>query len=191
MPMNHAQKEQLVSSLKDSFDRAVATILLDYRGVTVETITELRSQFRAAGVEYRVVKNNLVKKAIAGTELEEAEGFTSQLTGMTGIVWSYEDPSSAAKVIKKFREDKKDVLKKKDQPEKLVPKCAFLDGQVLKGPEVETTLASMPGKDEVRAQLLATLSAPAQNLVAQLAAPGQRFALVMDAYKRKLEEGAA
>ncbi len=189
MPMNHAEKEAQVASLKEAFDNAVATVLLDYRGVTVETITELRARFREAGIDYRVVKNNLVKKAIAGTELENAESFLSQLTGMTGIAWSYEEPSSAAKVIKKFRDENKDVLKKKDQPEKLVPKCAVLDGQVMSGNEVETTLASMPGKDEVRAQLLATLMAPAQHLVAQLAAPATRFALVLDAKKRK-EEGA-
>lgn len=190
MPMNQQEKEAQVASLRESFDKAVSTILLDYRGVTVELITELRSQFREAGVEYKVVKNNLVKKALAGTDLENDGAFTDNLKGMTGIVWSYEDPSSAAKVIKKFREDQKAVLKKKDEPEKLVPKCAVLDGVVMKGTEVETALASMPGKNEVRAQLLATLMAPAQNLVAQLAAPGQRLALVLDAQKRKLE-GAA
>lgn len=189
MPMNATEKAAVVATLKENFDKAVATVLVDYRGVTVEHITELRTQFRAAGIEYRVVKNNLVKKAIAGTDLENAEGFTSQLTGMTGIAWSYEDPSGAAKILKNFRESKKDVLKKKDEPEKLSAKCAVLDGQVLEGKQVETTLASMPGKDEIRAMLLATLMAPAQSLVAQLAAPGQNFAFVMDARKRQQEAG--
>ena len=189
MPMNPTEKAAAVATLKENFDKAVATVLVDYRGVTVEHITELRTAFRKAGIEYRVVKNNLVKKAIAGTDLENAEAFTSQLTGMTGIAWSYEDPSSAAKVLKDFREAKKDVLKKKDQPEKLNAKCAVLDGQVLAGKQVETTLASMPGKNEIRAMLLATLMAPAQNLVAQLAAPGQRFAFVMDARRRQQEAG--
>lgn len=190
MPMNSAEKKEQVESLREAFDKAVATVLVDYRGVDVETITELRARFRNAEVDYRVVKNNLVKKAIEGTDYAELEEFKGQLTGMTGIAWTYEDPSGAAKILKKFREEFKAELKKKDQPEKLVPKCGVLDGQVLTGKEVETTLASMPGKDEVRAQLLATLMAPAQNLVAQLAAPSQRLALVLDAQKRKLEESA-
>lgn len=187
MPMNQAQKEAQVASLKEAFESAVSTVLVDYRGVDVETITELRSRFRKAEVDYRVVKNNLVMKAIEGTELADLEGFTGQLNGMTGIAWTYEDPSGAAKILKKFREEFKDRLKKKNQPEKLVPKCGVLDGQVLTGVEVESKLATMPGKDEIRAQLLATLMAPAQNLVAQLAAPSARMALVLDAQKRKLE----
>lgn len=189
MPLNATEKAAVVATLKENFDKAVATILVNYSGVTVEHITELRSQFRAAGIEYRVVKNNLVKKAIAGTDLENAEDFTSQLTGMTGIAWSYEDPSGAAKILKSFRESNKDTLKKKDEPEKLIAKCAVLDGQILEGKQVETTLASMPGKDEVRAMLLATLMAPAQSLVAQLAAPAQNLAFVLDARKRDQEAG--
>ena len=113
------------------------------------------------------------------------------LKGMTGVAWSYEDPSTAAKIIKDFRKDKKDVLAKKNEPEKLVPKGAVLSGEVMDGKAVETTLASLPGKDEIRAQLLATLMAPAQNLVAQLAAPGQNLAYVFDAIKRKQEEEGA
>ena len=191
MPLSTEEKEALVTTIRESFDKAVATVFLDYRGVDVETITELRARFRAAGIEYKVVKNNLVRKALAGTTLEGNEALESALKGMTGIAWSFEDPSTAAKVIRDFRKDKKDVLQKKNEPEKLLPKCAVLDGNVMAGNQVETALASMPGKDEIRAQLLATLMAPAQNLVAQLAAPGQNLALVLDAFKRKQEGEAA
>lgn len=190
MPMNSAEKAVQVAALKENFDKAVATILIDYQGVTVETITNLRTAFRAAGVEYKVVKNNLVKKAIAGSDLAGNDQFTSQLTGMTGVVWSYEDPSSAAKVLKEFRKEHKAVVSKKGEAEQLVAKCAVLDsGEFIDGNDVETKLASMPGKNEIRSQLLAQMMAPAQKLVAQLAAPAQRFVLVLDAYKRK-QEGA-
>lgn len=188
MPMSQEQKKAQADALRENFQRAISTVFVDYRGVDVETITELRTRFRAAGIEYKVVKNNLIRKALEGTDLPAAE-LDGHLTGMTGVAWSYEDPSTAAKVLKEFRKEKKDVLAKKDQPEKLVPKCAVLDGNVMDGKAVETTLASMPGKDEVRAMLLAQLLAPAQKLVMQLAAPAQNLAYVFDAIKRKQEEG--
>jgi large subunit ribosomal protein L10 len=191
MPLTTEEKKAQVEELRASFDKAIATVFLDYRGVDVETITELRTKFRAAGIEYRVVKNNLIRKALEGTELAENEQLGAMLKGMTGVAWSYEDPSTAAKIIKDFRKDKKDVLAKKNEPEKLVPKGAVLSGEVMDGKAVETMLASLPGKDEIRAQLLATLMAPAQNLVAQLAAPGQNLAYVFDAIKRKQEEEGA
>lgn len=190
MPLTLEEKQAQVTEIRDSFEKAISTVFLDFRGVDVETITELRVQFRAAGIEYKVIKNNLIRKALVGTELEGNDELSQHLKGMTGVAWSYEDPSTAAKVLKKFRSDHKETLAKKDEPEKLVPKCAVLDGNVMDGKAVETTLASMPGKDEIRAQLLATLMAPAQNLVAQLAAPAQNLAYVLDAIKRKQEEGA-
>lgn len=189
MPLTTEQKKAQVEAIRESFEKAVSTVFVDFRGVDVETISALRVAFRKAGIEYRVIKNNLIRKALVGTPLEGNAQLDKSLAGMTGVAWSYEDPSAAAKVLRDFRKDKKDVLAKKDEPEKLVPKAALLDANVLSGAEVETTLASMPGKNELRAQLLATLLAPAQNLVAQLAAPGQNLAYALDAYRRKQEEG--
>jgi len=188
MPMTPTEKEAQALEVREAFEKAISTVLIDFRGVDVETITELRSRFRAAGIEYRVVKNNLVRKALEGTDLESNDDLQAHLKGMTGIAWSYEDPSTAAKVIRDFRKDKKEILEKKDEPPKLVPKCALLDGNVMDGKAVETQLASMPGKDEIRAMLLAQLLAPAQSLVRQLAAPAQNLAYLFDAYKRKQEE---
>ena len=73
MPLTTEEKKAQVEELRASFDKAIATVFLDYRGVDVETITELRTKFRAAGIEYRVVKNNLIRKALEGTELVENE----------------------------------------------------------------------------------------------------------------------
>jgi large subunit ribosomal protein L10 len=189
MPMTPTQKEAQATEVRESFAKAISAVLLDFRGVDVETITELRARFRAAGIEYRVVKNNLVRKALEGTDLETNDDLQAHLKGMTGIAWSYEDPSTAAKVIRDFRKDKKDILEKKDQPPRLIPKCALLDGNVMDGKAVETTLASMPGKDEIRAQLLAQLMAPAQSLVRQLQAPAQNLAYLFDAYQREKGDG--
>src|SRR5687768_17299947 len=171
-----AEKQQEVAAIRDQFEKATTAVFLDFRGVNVEQITNLRSEFRKAGVEYKVVKNTLVKIALKGTAYESNE-VNAQLKGQTGIAWSFEDPSAAAKVIKSFRAAN-------DANQKLNVKCGVVDAKVMPGPQVESVLASMPGKNELRAMLLATLQAPAQNLVRLLQAPGQNLALVLDAYRR-------
>ena len=185
MSLTREDKAAQAVSVRESFENATATVLVDFRGVNVEMITNLRARFRDAGVEYKVVKNNVVRKALEGTELADNEEFTANLVGPTAIAWSFEDPSAAAKVIKNFRKDFTDVLRPKDEDEKLLVKCGVLEGQVLDAKRVEKELATLPGKDEIRASLLAQLMAPMQNLVGQINAPAQNLALVLDAYRRK------
>jgi large subunit ribosomal protein L10 len=182
MSVNAAKQEE-VTSIRESFEKATTAVFLDFRGVNVDQITNLRTEFRKAGVEYRVVKNTLVKIALKGTAYESAD-LNAQLKGQTGIAWSFEDPSAAAKVIKTFRAVN-------DANQKLGIKCGVVDAKVMPGAQVESVLATMPGKNELRAMLLATLQAPAQNLVRLLQAPAQNLAYVLDAYRRKLEEGGA
>lgn len=177
----HAAKQEEVATIRDRFEKATTAVFLDFRGVNVEQLTNLRSEFRKAGVEYRVVKNTLVKIALKGTAFESAD-IHAQLKGQTGIAWSFEDPSAAAKVIKTFRSSN-------DANQKLNVKCGVVDAKVMPGPQVESVLATMPGKNELRAQLLATLQAPAQNLVRLLQAPGQNLAYLLDAHRRKQEGG--
>lgn len=185
MSLTREDKAAQAVSVRESFANASATVLVDFRGVNVELITDLRSRFRDAGVEYKVVKNNVVRKALEGSELADNAEFTAHLAGPTAIAWSFEDPSAAAKVIKSFRKEHTDILQPKDGNEKLVVKCGLLEGQVLDAQRVEKELASLPGKDEIRASLLAQLMAPMQNLVGQINAPAQNLALVLDAYRRK------
>ena len=104
------------------------------------------------------------------------------LKGMTAVAWSFEDPSAAAKIIKKFR-------KEDEKNEELEVKAGLLDGEVLSASRVENELATLPGKDELRAMLLAQMMAPAQSLVRQLQAPAQNLSYVFDAIRRKQEEG--
>lgn len=178
------EKEAQAAVVRENFTRAVGTVLLDFRGIDVPTITDLRARFRKAGVEYKVVKNKLALKALAGTSIEGIAAFTKHLKGPTGIAWSYEDPSMAAKILRDF---KKEIGG--DLAEKLQVKCGLVESQVFEADAVEKQMASLPGKDEVRAQLLAQLLAPMQSLVRQLGAPSQNFAYVLDARKRQLEEG--
>lgn len=177
----HAAKREEVAMIRDKFEKATTAVFLDFRGVNVEQLTNLRTEFRKAGVEYRVVKNTLVKIALKGTAFENSD-IAAQLKGQTGIAWSFEDPSAAAKVIKTFRSAN-------DANQKLNIKCGVVDAKVMPGSQVESVLATMPGKNELRAQLLATLQAPAQNLVRLLQAPGQNLAYLLDAHRRKQEGG--
>ncbi len=177
-----AKKAESVTAIKERFDRAVSAVLLDFRGVDVENITALRDKFRAKGIEYSVVKNTLVRRALAETSLGQNDEFKAQLKGPTAVAWSYEDPSTAAKIIKDFR-------KEGPEQEKLEIKCGVLSDEVFAAVRVENELATLPSKDEMRAMLLAQLNAPMESLVRQLTAPAQNFAYALDAKVRQEGEG--
>ncbi len=170
-------KTAMIGVVKDRFDRMTSAVFLDYKGLTVANATKLRAEFRKAGVEYKVVKNTLVKHAVKGKAYSDTLG--KSLVGMTGIAWSYEDPSAAAKVVKAFKKDAGEA------GEKLQVKAGILDGEFLDGKRVETELANLPGKDELRATLLATLQAPLQQFVALLQAPTQNLVYVLAAKERQ------
>ena len=173
--MERDQKEKQIGEIKTRFEKMTAAVLLDFKGMTVENATKLRSEFRKVGVEYKVVKNTLVKHAIKDSAY--AGKLDDALVGMTGIAWSYEDPSAAAKVVKAFKKD--------EAGEKLTIKAGLIEGSVLDAKAVEDQLAAMPGKNELRAKLLATLQAPMQNFVRLINAPAQNFAYLLSAKERK------
>ncbi|MCL2725937.1 MAG: 50S ribosomal protein L10 [Polyangiaceae bacterium] len=170
-------KSALIGEVKGKFDKMSSAVFLDYKGMTVEQATVLRASFRKAGVEYKVVKNTLVRQALK--EASFLKSLEKTLTGMTGIAWSYEDPSAAAKVVKSFKKDQGDA------GDKLKIKAGLIDGTILDATAVEEQLATMPGKDELRAKLLATLQAPLQQFVALLNAPAQNFVYVLTAKEQE------
>ena len=175
--MLRPEKEAAVKEIQDRFTRMTSAVFLDYQGMSVEEVSKLRDTFRQKGVEYKVVKNTLVKKALA--DQSWVGGLSDALRGMTGVAWSFEEPSAAARVLKDFVKEN----------EKLKIKAGVLDGQVLDAKAVESQLATLPNKDEARSQLLATLMAPAQSFVRLLNAPPQQMVLVLNAKQRKDEGG--
>src|SRR5579864_87531 len=172
--MDRNTKGLEIGAIKARFEKMAAAVFLDFNGMTVEHVTKLRAEFRKAGVEYKVVKNTLVRHALKDVAYKQK--LDDVLAGMTGIAWSYEDPSAAARVVKAFRKD--------PAGEKLQIKAGLIEGSVLDAKGVEEQLATMPGKDELRAKLLATLQAPLQKFVALLAAPSQNFVFVLSAKER-------
>jgi len=181
--MERAQKEQVVGSIKEKFDRMTSAVFLDFKGLSVATVSKLRDEFRKSGVEYKVVKNTLIKHAIK--QHAWAKNLDKSLVGMTGVAFSYEDPSAAAKVVKAFRKD--------PAHEKLKVKAGLVDGTLVPGDKVETDLATMPGKNELRASLLATLQAPMQQFLQLLNAPAQNLVYFFKAKEEAdaKKEGAA
>ena len=171
--MDRVTKEQQVNELKEKLAKTSALVLADYRGIDVPTVTGLRDQFRKAQCEYKVYKNTLVKLAVKGTKME---GISKHLEGPTAIIFSWESPAAPAKVATKFAKES----------EKFVVKGGYFEGQVLDVKGVES-LASMPGKDELRAKLLATFMAPATDLVRTLSAGAQNFVYLLSAKERQAE----
>lgn len=171
--MLRKEKQTEIATLKDRFARMVSAVFVDYNGLDVASVTALRDQLREQDIEYKVVKNTLTKLAVKdnpwASDLDEA------LTGMTAIAWSYEEPGAAAKVFKAFSKNN----------DNLKVKAGLIDGKVIDGTTVLGQLATMPGRDELRAMLLATLQAPSQQFVQQLAAPVQNFMYLLTARKEQ------
>ncbi len=146
-------KQVQVNEIRDRFERAQSAILTDYRGINVADMTELRKQLRDAGVEYRVLKNTLVKRALEGMNVEDV--FDS-LQGPTAIAFSYGDPVTAAKIISEFN---------KKQANKLPTiKAGVLEGKYLDFNGVKA-LADLPSREVLLATVLATMQAPITGFV--------------------------
>ncbi len=172
--MNTQQKLDTVAELQETLSKVASIIVTDFRGLTVEEANKLRREIRAADCQYRVVKNTLFKRAIAGTDME---GLSEFFKGPCSIAYSFNDPVAPAKVIDKFTSSVKH----------LQVKAGFLDGDVLDQGKVKS-LASMKGKDELRAEFLMLLNAPAQQFVALLAAAPQNFMYLLKAQEEKINE---
>ena len=174
--MLRSEKQPAIDAIKDRMGRMVSAVFVDYQGLDVASVSALRDQLREAGVEYKVVKNTLARLAVK--EEEYASDLSEALTGMTAIAWCYEEPGVAAKIFKAFAK----------KNENLKVKAGLIDGKVIDAETVVNQLATMPGKDELRAKLLATFQAPAQQFVRHLQAPAQNFLYLL---KAKEDKGAA
>ncbi len=159
--MNRTEKEALVGEMQNVFQSTSIVVITHNQGLTVADSTLLRSQMREAGASYKVVKNRVVKRALAGTQFEPLDSY---FQGPTAIAWSA-DPVSVAKVAVDFA--------KKNEKLQLVSAC--LDGNVLDVAQLKS-LAALPSLDELRAILVGLLQSPAGKLAQISAAPAAGIA---------------
>ncbi|MFB5330328.1 50S ribosomal protein L10 [Enterococcus faecalis] len=145
-----AKKETLVQAAAEKFESAASVVIVDYRGLTVEEVTNLRKQLRDAGVEMKVIKNSILSRAAKKVGLD---GLDEIFTGPTAVAFSNDDVVAPAKIIDEFAKDAK----------ALEIKGGVIEGKVSSVEQI-TALAKLPNREGLLSMLLSVLQAPVRNV---------------------------
>lgn len=145
-----AKKETLVQAAAEKFESAASVVIVDYRGLTVEEVTNLRKQLRDAGVEMKVIKNSILSRAAKKVGLD---GLDEVFTGPTAVAFSNDDVVAPAKIIDEFAKDAK----------ALEIKGGVIEGKVSSVEQI-TALAKLPNREGLLSMLLSVLQAPVRNM---------------------------
>ena len=157
MALNLEQKKAVVAEVAEAANKALAAVAAEYRGLTVEEMTELRAEARKEGVVLKVAKNTLVRRAVEGTEYECMQ---ESLTGPLLFAFSMDDPGAAARLVKDFAKGH----------DKLIAKHVAVGGQLYDASELER-LSNMPTYDQAISMLMSVMKAPIEKFVRTLAEP--------------------
>ena len=177
MALRLEQKQEIVSQVSEAAASALSAVLVDYRGLTVGDLTDLRRQARESGVTLRVVRNSLLKRAVVGTELE---CLSDAAAGPTMLAISQEDPGAAARLLKEAA----------TQYEALNVKVVSIGGRAYPAEDIDR-VASLPTRDEAIVQLMAVVQAPVAGLVRTLKAVPAKLARTLGAIRDLKESSAA
>ena len=169
--MPNAENTESVAELKERFAGVQTAVLTEYRGLTVRQLSDLRKQLKGASAEYKVVKNRLARIAIKDSALD---GLGKHLTGPTGVAYTRHDPVSVAKALQAFV---------KSNPA-LTIKVGVVEGKVLEAAALKS-LADLPSKEALRAQLVGALQGPLSQLVTLLTAVQGQLVRVIEARSKQ------
>jgi large subunit ribosomal protein L10 len=159
------EKVEAVEELRTRLRGAKTVVLTEYRGLTVQQLSDLRKQLRGVSAQYKVVKNRLARLAVSSSDLA---ALSSHLTGPTALVVSREDAVAVAKALATFTKTN----------QALTIKAGYVDGQAVDASSLKA-LADLPSRDALRAQLVAALQGPLASLVGLLAAPQRELAYIL------------
>ena len=165
--MERSEKEALIKELNEKFGRARTAIVAEFSRLNVETVTRLRKKFREGGVDYKVLKNTLARRAAKGTPVEVV---SEDFTGPVAIAIGYDDVVTPAKILSEFLKDL----------ETIKIRSAVVEGKKTDAAGV-VALAKLPGLTELRAKILGLLTQPASKLVRTVGAPGSSLARLVQA----------
>ena len=169
MALNFEQKKAVVAEVAEAANSALAAVAAEYRGLTVEEMTELRVKAREGGVYLKVAKNTLVRRAVEGTEFECIQ---DSMTGPLLLAFSMEDPGAAARLVKDFSKSNTN----------LVAKLVAVGGQVYDVSELDR-LASLPTYDQAIAILMGVMKAPVEKFVRTLVEPHTKLVRTLAAVR--------
>jgi len=175
MALSLAEKQAVVEEVSAAASKAISAVVADYRGLTVTEMTQLRADARKSGVYLRVVRNTLTKRALADTEFS---CLNDALVGPLFVAFSNEAPSDAARLLKTFSKDHKE----------LEVKALAIGGQLLGADQLEA-VASLPTKEEALAKLMYVMKAPVEKFVRTLAEPHAKLVRTFAAVKNQKENG--
>lgn len=172
--MKRDEKNQVVEQLRKDFSEAKSTILVDYQGLNVAEITDLRRKLREGCIDLKVLKNTLAIRAAKGTKLEKAEKY---FEGPTAVVISKKDPVASIKILEKYS---------KENP-KLVLKVGMIEGSLIEK-NILPKLADLPSREVLLGMLLGTMQAPVATFVRLMAATPAGLLNVLNGIKNSKSE---
>ena len=175
--MNLDKKAAFVEDMRDRLSGTPLVILTDFKGSTVAEIAQIRRACEPLGATFRVVKNSLCKRALAGTD---KEGLTEHFRGNVAVLFAGEDPIAVAKM---FRDEVK-------ANKNLVPRAGYFEGDVLDPAGVEA-VASLPSRDELLVSLLRTIQEGPRQVLGVLQGPARDLLYLLKNYETKLAEQEA
>ena len=174
MPIGLKEKQAIVADVNETAGKALSAVMADYRGVSVGSMTELRKTARESGVQVRVIRNTLAKRAFEGTEYE---CMTDALLGPNILAFSLEDPGAGARLFKDFAKENEDFE----------IKALSVGGKLLPADQIDA-LAKLPTRDQALAMLMAVMQAPVTKLARTLNDVPGKVTRVMAAVRDQKQE---